>query len=108
MMDVSDGLAIDLSRLARASRAGACIAIERVPVAEGATIEDALGGGEDYELLATLSDAKAVEVARIELKGSFGVALTEIGRIVERAGLTALQADGTERPLEPTGWDHFR
>jgi thiamine-monophosphate kinase len=108
MMDVSDGLAIDLSRLVSASDASACIAIEKVPVAEGATIEDALGGGEDYELVATLSDATAVEAARIELKESFGVALTEIGRIVEGSGLTAIEGDGTERPLDPTGWDHFR
>ena len=34
--------------------------------------------------------------------------LTEIGRIVDGEGLTAIEADGTERPLEPTGWDHFR
>ncbi len=34
--------------------------------------------------------------------------LTEVGRIVEGEGLTAIEADGTERSLEPTGWDHFR
>jgi thiamine-monophosphate kinase len=108
MMDVSDGLAIDLSRLARASGVGAMISMDDVPVADGATIDDALGGGEDYELLGTLPDAVAVEAARAELKDAFGVPLTEIGRIVEGAGLTAIRGDGTERPLEPTGWDHFR
>ncbi|MGZ5212186.1 MAG: thiamine-phosphate kinase [Actinomycetota bacterium] len=108
MMDVSDGLGIDLSRLARASGVGARVSIDDVPVAEGATIDDALGGGEDYELLATLPDEASVEGARAELKEAFGVPLTEIGRIVEGAGLTAIQRDGTERPLQPTGWDHFR
>lgn len=108
MMDVSDGLAIDLSRVARASGVGAMVSIDDVPVADGATIDDALGGGEDYELLATLPDTEAVEAARAELKEAFGVPLTEIGRIVEGAGLTAIQSDGGERPLEPTGWDHFR
>jgi thiamine-monophosphate kinase len=49
MIDVSDGLSIDLGRLADASSVG--IALELVPVAEGATLDDALGGGEDYELL---------------------------------------------------------
>ena len=108
MIDVSDGLALDLSRLARASGVGACLSMDDVPVAEGATIDDALGGGEDYELLATLPDVGAVEAARIELKEAFGVNLTDIGRIVEGADLTAVRRDGTERPLEPTGWDHFR
>lgn len=49
MIDVSDGMAIDLGRLADASSVG--IALERVPLSLGATLEDALGGGEDYELL---------------------------------------------------------
>jgi thiamine-monophosphate kinase len=108
MMDVSDGLALDLSRLVRASSVGARVAIDDVPVAEGATIDDALGGGEDYELLATLPRTEAVEGVRRELKEAFGVALTEIGSIVEGTGLVATKEDGTERPLEPTGWDHFR
>jgi thiamine-monophosphate kinase len=108
MMDISDGLTLDLSRLARASGVGARVSIDDVPVADGATTDDALGGGEDYELLATLPDAGAVEAARAELKEAFGVPLTEIGLIVEGAGLTAIRGDGTERPLEPVGWDHFR
>jgi thiamine-monophosphate kinase len=108
MMDVSDGLAIDLSRLARASRVGARVTIGDVPVASGATLDDALGGGEDYELLATLPGDAAVDAARAELKEAFGVPLAEIGRIVEGEGLTAIEPDGTERPLTPTGWDHFR
>src|SRR4249919_138301 len=87
MMDVSDGLAIDLSRLARASRVGAKVVVGDVPVAAGATLDDALGGGEDYELLASLPGDAAVEAARSELKEGFGVLLTEIGRIVDGEGL---------------------
>ena len=49
MMDVSDGLALDLHRLAAASAVG--LELDSVPVAAGATEEEALGGGEDYELL---------------------------------------------------------
>jgi thiamine-monophosphate kinase len=108
MIDISDGLALDLSRLARASGVGAWLSMDDVPVAAGATMDDALGGGEDYELLATVPDADVVEAARTELKGSFGVTLTDIGRMVEGVGITAIQNDGMERPLEPTGWDHFR
>ena len=49
MIDVSDGLAADAGHLADESGVG--IALDAVPVAPGATLEDALGGGEDYELL---------------------------------------------------------
>ena len=108
MMDISDGLALDLTRLCRASGVAATIAIADVPVADLATLEEALGGGEDYELLATMPNEAAIEAARAELKGAFGVPLSVIGTIVEGAGVTAVDADGTERPLEPIGWDHFR
>ena len=49
MIDVSDGLALDLHRLADASGVG--FRLDDVPVADGATLDEALGGGEDYELV---------------------------------------------------------
>ena len=52
MIDVSDGLAADAGHLADESGVG--IALDAVPVAPDATLEDALGGGEDYELLFTM------------------------------------------------------
>jgi thiamine-monophosphate kinase len=52
LIDVSDGLALDLHRLADASGVG--FALEAIPVAEGATLEEALGGGEDYELIVAI------------------------------------------------------
>ena len=116
MMDLSDGLAKDLGRLCLASGVGARVELERVPVAgslrAGAAtlgvdaLELAVGGGEDYELLATI-DATAVERARAELDERFGVPLTEIGLIVDGEGLVAVDAEGLTRPLEPAGWDHF-
>jgi thiamine-monophosphate kinase len=54
MIDVSDGLAADLVHVCEASGVG--VDIENVPVAAGATREQALGGGEDYELLFSLPD----------------------------------------------------
>jgi thiamine-monophosphate kinase len=107
MIDLSDGLGLDLSRLCAASGVGASVSVEVVPVAAAATPEDALGGGEDYELLATLPDDEAVARTGSELRGVFGVSLTEIGRIIEE-GLVAVGSDGRERPLETKGWDHFR
>ena len=52
MIDVSDGLALDLHRLADASGVG--FELDAVPVAEGATLDEALGGGEDYELVVVI------------------------------------------------------
>lgn len=116
MIDVSDGLALDLWRLCRASGVGARVSLPDVPVAPALRtmsealgvdpLELALGGGEDYELLATLPPG-AVDAAREELAGSSGVSLSEIGDIIEGDGCTAVDAEGRERALEPRGWDHF-
>ena len=105
LMDVSDGLTLDLSRLCAASDVGARVRLGDVPVASGATLDDALSGGEDYELLATLPEG-VVAAAHDELRESFGVSLTEIGGIIE-GGLVAVYADLRESTLEPRGWDHF-
>jgi thiamine-monophosphate kinase len=52
MIDVSDGLALDLHRVADASQIG--FVLDTVPVADGATLEEALGGGEDYQLIVVI------------------------------------------------------
>ena len=115
MMDLSDGLAKDLSRLCLESGVGARVELEKVPVApalrEGAQLlgvdplELAIGGGEDYELLATIDPAD-LDPARGELDERFGVTLTEVGGILEE-GFIAVDAEGNESALEPKGWDHF-
>ncbi len=115
MIDLSDGLAKDLSRLCAESGVGARVDLASVPVAEAlgpaeralgvVPLELALSGGEDYELLATL-DASAVDGARLELHDRYGVTITDIGAIIEE-GLIAVDPDGRESPLEPKGWDHF-
>jgi len=53
MIDLSDGLSTDLHHCCEQSRVSAEVAAERIPRAEGATLEHALHGGEDYELLFT-------------------------------------------------------
>lgn len=90
-IDVSDGLALDLHRMCVAS--GVAAELERVPVARGSTLERALHGGDDYELLFTLP------------AGSNGPRGTIcIGRIVKgRSGALSL----SEKSLEPKGYDHF-
>ncbi len=91
-IDISDGLALDLHRLCMAS--GVAAELDRVPVARNSTLDRALHGGDDYELLFTLP-ARA--------KGPRGS--TRIGKIVRgRAGALSLLGE----PLEPKGYDHFR
>jgi len=116
MMDVSDGLALDLSRLCLASGVGARVGLDHVPVAPELRelsrvlpvdpLELALTGGEDYELLATIPADRVAEAAAA-LDERFGVRLTDIGEITAGAGVLAVDAQGTERPLEPRGWDHL-
>ena len=62
MMDLSDGLGADLPRLARASKVGFDIELENLPVARGATIDNAISEGEDYELLFAMFAARQNQV----------------------------------------------
>jgi thiamine-monophosphate kinase len=107
MIDVSDGFALDLTRVCEASGVGARVELASVPVHAAADLADALGGGEDYELIATLPDADACAAATSQLDETFGVSLTVVGAIIEE-GVVAVGPDGLETPLEPKGWDHFR
>ncbi|MHB2027741.1 MAG: thiamine-phosphate kinase [Acidimicrobiales bacterium] len=54
MMDLSDGVGLDLHRLADASKVG--FELSNVPIADGATLDEAISGGEDYELLIATND----------------------------------------------------
>jgi thiamine-monophosphate kinase len=107
MIDVSDGFALDLTRLCEASHVGARVELSSVPVHAAAELSDALGGGEDYELIATLPDVEAVAGATAQLEENFGVSLTVVGAIID-GGVVAVGDDGRESPLEAKGWDHFR
>lgn len=96
-MDLSDGLSLDLYRLALASGLEAVIELPRV--FPGASMEQALHGGEDYELLWTAP-------SRVRVPPKFeGVPLTRIGTM--RKG-TAGSVVCNGAPLARLGYDHFR
>lgn len=97
MMDVSDGLAKDLPRLASASRCGFELDAGAVPVAAGCSVDQALGDGEDFELLLTLEAERVAGLLAAWAKVFPELPLTVIGRLVEEG----------EGELLTGGWDHF-
>ncbi len=99
MIDVSDGLALDLHRLADASRVG--FRLTEVPVASGATVAEALGGGEDYELVVA-ADETVVERMNDGFTTAGLPAPISVGTIT--ADPTTRTLDG--HPLERLGWQH--
>lgn len=113
-MDLSDGLVKDLGRMARASGRGARVMADRVPMSSGAraAVEGgaglagaALGGGDDYEVLAAVP---ADSAARFESAArEAGVEVTRIGEIVDGHEVTVLDRAGRIIPVESPGWDHF-
>ena len=111
-MDVSDGLADDLSKLCRSSGLSARIHAGQVPVhplLKQAYPDDyldlALGGGEDYLLLFT---APAEVMALVMPQLSQGAAV--VGELLpgEPGRVSVLDVDGSEMPASGAGWDHFR
>ena len=105
MIDVSDGLSIDLQHICQESQVAATIDSAAIPVFKGADLRLALHGGEDYELLFT-APAKAKVPAKIA-----GVKVTEIGSIRRRKdyrpAIEILGENGRARILKARGWQHF-
>lgn len=103
-MDLSDGLSTDLARLCAESGVCAEIDAELIPRGPGVTLDEALHGGDDYELLFTAA-AKAKIPTQIK-----GVAVREIGRILPRRkgrATVALIEKRKRSALEAKGWEHF-
>jgi thiamine-monophosphate kinase len=90
-MDLSDGLSLDLHRLCKAS--GVRANLDRLPVAKGSTVEQALHAGEDYELLFTIPPGKQPPAGSLR-----------IGSVVRgKPGSVFLHGE----PLPARGYDHF-
>ena len=96
-IDLSDGLASDARRLADASRVG--MVIDVVPVARGATEDEAVGGGEDYALLVAAPEPERLRAA---FAGSGLAEPLVIGRCSDEPGRLLLR----DEPLPNAGWHH--
>jgi len=101
MIDLSDGLSTDLSHICEEGGVGAEIESEAIPRSQRASLEQALHGGEDYELLFTAPAGKRVP-GRLA-----GGQLIRIGRITRQRGMFLL-TEGAKSRLKPQGWEHFR
>jgi thiamine-monophosphate kinase len=112
-IDISDGLALDASRLAEASGCGAALRLGSIPISPDAErlaastgrtpVEHALGDGEDFELLFAAPREAAEAMVRDQ---SLGVSITKIGVVVERPGLWQFTDEDELHPLEPSGYEH--
>lgn len=114
-IDVSDGLLLDLSRLASECQCGAELILDRVPISAAAaelakqsadvktSLDHAMSDGEDFELIICTNRKTADEIQQHQ---PLSIPVTEIGRLVEQPGLWATAADGSRSELEPLGYQH--
>ncbi|HYE16624.1 MAG TPA: AIR synthase-related protein, partial [Pyrinomonadaceae bacterium] len=113
MIDLSDGLSSDLAHLCRESRAGATVDAALLPLdpllghavkTDDEALRLALDGGEDFELLFTVSPRAASKLP--EQLG--GVPVTRIGEVTAEPGKLRLLRGGRARTLRPGGFEHFK
>ncbi len=109
MIDISDGLILDLSRILEASGVGACIYENTIPISKDTkSLKNALYDGEDYELLFTMS----VKEARRFFKERFAkmrCPVTLIGEVIGKKNtvLKIIDSEGREKNLNIKGYTHF-
>jgi thiamine-monophosphate kinase len=108
MMDISDGLIIDLERMMSESKKAARIHLESVPVPDvlrrKGMEELALTGGEDYQFLFTFSPTKLDHIKAVKDKGHM---VSVIGEVAKGRGVKLFQK-GKEIKLTAKGYQHFK
>jgi len=118
MIDVSDGLVSDLGHIASASGVGMSIEAGKLPLPDDFVsisaqcgkdpLTLALIGGEDYELVFTVSSSKLTLFEKMlgVMLSTFGHAVTKIGRVVGERGVVVRDMHGADIPLSSTGFEH--
>jgi thiamine-monophosphate kinase len=110
MIDISDGLTVDLAHICEESGVGAEVELKRIPLsrellrASERPLDLALNGGEDFELLFTVQPRN---VSRLRYLGR-RFKITEIGRIIPGKRIWAVGPGGAKRPLAVKGYEHFK
>lgn len=113
MIDVSDGLAVDVVHICEASHAGVRLRADALPLADGVAetahrlgrdpIEFGAGGGDDYELVIAIRPERVAALATALAP----TPLTVVGQMVEGSERVLEREDGTTTELAKLGWDHF-
>jgi thiamine-monophosphate kinase len=103
-IDLSDGLADGIRQIAGASGLGAIVEADALPLAEGSTLHDALGGGEDYELLFAVSPRMRSRLKNAR-RLSGDLAVTRIGHLTSDRAVLLSRSGSTE--TLPAGFEHF-
>ncbi len=105
MIDISDGLSIDLARLCHASGAGAILQENAIPIAtlnrHEVELRHALHGGDEYQLLFTVPPGHRLPAEYNDIP------LSLIGYITEGDEISIEHENGYTTELEPLGWQHF-
>jgi thiamine-monophosphate kinase len=123
-IDCSDGLSLDLARLATESRCGALLDLSRIPISDAATkvarrsaavvasrsnalqsaLDHALADGEDFELILAVPPTDAERM--ISEQPLAPLRLTDIGQFIAEPGLWEATAGGERQPLPARGYEH--
>lgn len=119
MMDISDGLSLDVTRMARASGVDVCLDLASLkphpalleftrshPSGRLAALDLMLHGGDDYELLVAVEPRAFAHVAR-RFKSRFKRDLTSVGRFEKGTGNAWVLENGKRREHAPSGYDHL-
>jgi thiamine-monophosphate kinase len=109
MIDISDGLSVDLSHLCEESGVGAEIHLDRLPLSpeiqhfQRQPYRLALHGGEDYELLFSVPPQDLRSLSRLQKNHK----ITFIGQMVKKKEIFLIDRRGNRRPLKIKGYQHF-
>ncbi len=109
MIDMSDGLSVDLRHLCEESRCGADVDLQALPISPELRLFErrpenrALHGGEDYQLLFAVPPRRLAKISGLRKRHG----LSQIGEFRKGKGIIVLDGRGRRRPLESRGFEHL-